>query len=161
MILVYKFHCEPPTTNAALVRGQVVAAHRYANDHIAVERGRRAAIRSRLEQLPSVQSALTVLKSAVRSDRRAAREGLILALRSALTLPPSQRALCRLIEQLLADRPLDALPHPMAIARIERLAADMRRGARALTTAGWGSYQTVEASADQVRKDIPLYDPKG
>lgn len=159
--LVYKFHCEPPTVGAELLRAQIVAAHHYRNEHVAIERGRRAAIRSRLEQLPSVSSALVALKSATRSGRREAREGLTAALRAGLALPPSQRALCRLIEETLSSLPLDALPHHVAIARIERLAAELRRGARALTQAHWGTYLTVEASADQVRKDIPLYEMTG
>jgi hypothetical protein len=159
--LVYKFHCEPPTTGGDLVRAQIVAAHHYRNEHVAIERGRRAAIRARLEQLPSLQVALAAMRSATRSDRRATREAFTSALRAALTLPPSQRALCRVLESVLSDLPLNALPHHVATARIERLAAELRRGARALTSAHWGSYLTVEASADQVRKDIPLYDPKG
>jgi hypothetical protein len=161
-IRVYQYHCERPTEGLTLVLDQIAAAHRYRNDHVAIERGRRAAVRARLEAMPSVQGALAALQGATRSTRRAAREALATALRTALACPPAMRALCSLLEQtILADTPTDRLPHAVALVRIDRLAAELRRGARKLTLAHWGTYQSVEASADQVRKDVPLYDERG
>jgi hypothetical protein len=49
MIRVYKYGCLAPTAGADMVRAQLRAAHEYRNDLIAIERGRRWAMRQILD----------------------------------------------------------------------------------------------------------------
>ena len=165
MIRVYKFGALPPVEGLDLVRAQMRAAHDYANDLTAIERGRRWAVRQIHDASPDVRHAADALRAATRTDRRERLREL-----SAERMRAEQRAPSADLESLArelaqsAERDgydisaLDATGTEMA--RIKALDGEIRRGARALTTAHWGTYLTIEASADQARK-APLYGDDG
>ena len=50
---VYQFGCLAPTEGLDVVRAQLRSAHDFRNDLVAIERGRRAALRA-LEESPAV-----------------------------------------------------------------------------------------------------------
>ena len=135
MIRVYQFALRSPVENEVLVRAQLRAAHDYRNDLVRIERGRRWARRA-LDETDEVREAVELVKAATKSTRKA----------TLVTLRQVRKAA------------RDARPEELA--RIAELDASIRRDARALTTAYWGSYLTIEASAAQVRK-MPLYDADG
>lgn len=128
---VYQFGLLPPVEGAELVRAQIRAAHEYRNDHVAIERGRRHALRAILDT-PEIHELEDVVRGATKATRRAAKDALRKARRLVLNAAPEETA------------------------RINDLCASIRRDARALTTCYWGSYLTIEAAADQVRQ-MPLY----
>lgn len=135
MIRVYQFGCRAPHEAAELVQAQMRAAHDYQNDHVAIERGRRHALRALLDT-PEIREAEELLRAATKSSRKAAK----------LTLGKLRRA-------TLAERQVEC----NAIAERDET---IRRDARALTSAYWGSYLGVEASAQQTRA-MPLYEDDG
>lgn len=135
MIRVYQFGLRPPTENVELIRAQLRAAHDYRNDHVAIERGRRAVIRA-LSETEETRAAETLVRAATKSTRKEALRTLALARREARAA---------VVEEIQA---------------IEERATSIRRDARALTPCYWGSYLTIEASADQVRK-MPFYERDG
>jgi len=172
--LVYQFHLDPPVSGERAARQQMLAAHRYANDLIAIERGRRDALRA-VHDTPAVREAEVLLKAATRSTRKAAVKALWAARREAERIASEVDE--TLPEVAAAKAALDALPKDAparvrsvarqtlraaraeagdALARIQIFDEALRRGARALTTAHWGTYLSIEASADQARK-APLY----
>lgn len=109
MIRVYRYGSLAPTVNANLVRDQMHAAHRYRNQLVEIERGRRLAIRS-------------LIPAGTDDDKRA-------WLKS----------------------------HKSEVAVIDERAADLRRGARALCEAHWGTYLLIE-DADQASRKMPIWD---
>jgi hypothetical protein len=128
---VYQFGLRPPTSGDRLVREQLRAAHDYQNDLVAIERGRRSALRA-VDDTDEVHAAIETVKAATKSSRLAA----VTALRAAR----------REARGGAADE----------IARIDDLDKSLRRDARALTTCFWGSYLDVEARHMQSRQQ-PLY----
>lgn len=128
---VYQFGLRPPVEGAAIVREQLRAAREYRNDLVAIERGRRHALRQ-VDDTLDVREAAAVALAATRSTRKQA----IATLRDARK---SARA-----------------AHPEELARIQALDEEICRGARALTAAYWGTYLDVEASHQQARS-APLY----
>lgn len=132
MIRVYQFGLRPPTTNVDLVRAEMRAAHEYRNDLVAIERGRRHVVRA-LHDTPEVRDAEALVQAATKSMRKDAVAVLIAARKAA------------------RDAAVDEL------ARIAEIDTSIRRDARALCKCYWGSYLTIEAAADQVRK-MPLWD---
>lgn len=135
MIRVYQFYLRPPVEGAELVREQLRAGHSYANDLIVIERGRRGAVRA-CEDTQAVRDAIDRCKAATKSTRKTELAALRDARRDA------------------RERAVDEL------ARISDLDASIRRDARALAKCAWGTYQAIEASAQQVRKSN-LYDDDG
>lgn len=131
-MLVYKFGCLQPTLNEPLVREQLLAAFQYRNLLVWIERGRRAAMRALLDT-PEVNEAVTAYKAATKTDRKDAAKRLIAARKAALAAAQDE------------------------VAQINDRDASIRRRARTYTTAYWGTYLIIEASADQVRK-MPLYE---
>jgi hypothetical protein len=167
---VYQFHLDPPVEGERDVRQQMDAAHRYANDLVVIERGRRDACRA-VHDVPAVRQAVAALQAATRSDRRAAVQALWAARREAERLvstvdeaEPGVAAATAALEALPRDAPARVrsrvrrtLKEARAAAgdewkRIELLDESIRRDARALATCSWGTYLSVEASADQARK---------
>ena len=79
MILVYKYGLLAPIQNGDLAREQIRAAHRYQNDLIEVERGRRAAVRAAssactdIAALEEREAAAKLLVEKVLDEMRAAR----------------------------------------------------------------------------------------
>jgi hypothetical protein len=155
---VYQFRCYPPTAGADIVRAQLRAGHDYANDLVAIERGRRAAIRAIDDASSVVQEALATVKASTRSTRRDAVRTLYRARRDV-------RAETRCDGGHWAA-PADEYPYsPLyETERIALLDASIRRHARALTTAHWGTYLVAEAAAQARRKPSknspdPCYEP--
>lgn len=173
-VRVYQFRLDPPTQGEREVRMQLASAHRYRNDLVAIERGRRAALRA-VHDVPEVLEAEAVLRDATRSTRRAAVKALWDARRQAEkrastadeTAPDLAAALaavaalpadCKPAIRSAARRALKVARAAAGdeLARISLLDEEIRRGARELATCHWGTYLSVEASADQARK-APLY----
>ena len=157
-IIVYQFRCYPPTEGADIVRAQIRAGHDYANDLVAIERGRRGAIRAIDDASPDVQAAIAAVKSATRSTRRDAMRALHRARREA-----RDAARC---DGDHWPAPADEYPYsPLyETERIALLDASIRRHARALTSAHWGTYLVAEAAAQARRKPSknnpdPCYEP--
>ena len=135
MIRVYQFALRTPVENEPLARAQLLAAHRYRNQHVAIERGRRWAVRL-CEASEEVDEAVALVQSATKSTRKDA------------------------LKDLRAARKAAREAHADELARIAELDADIRRNARAHTSSYWGSYLTIEQSSDQVRR-MPIYEPDG
>lgn len=128
---VYRFGCLVPTEGLALVRQQLRAAHDYANELTAIERGRRAALRV-IYETPEIAEASERVRQATRSTRKA-----MIA------------QLCEL-RRIVRDNAADE------IARIGELEKSILKDARAATPCFWGSYLDVEAAHRQSRS-APLY----
>jgi hypothetical protein len=164
VIRVYQYGVRPPIEAAELVESQLRAAHNYRNDLVSVERGRRSAVRA-THDTTEVRERIDELRAATRSSRIDALRALDRARRRAEAQADSDD-----MRSLIADvsispdveqYDLSALdPAGSEMARIRALDGSIRRDARALTTCYWGSYLTIEASADQSRK-APLYDDDG
>lgn len=132
-MIVYRFGCcGGPLDDLDLVMAQMRLAHDYANDHTAIERGRRAALHA-VDDTPEAREAAELVRAATKSTRKAAVTALRQARRAARAAAPDE------------------------LARIAALDEAIRRDARALTQTYWGNYLTVEASAQQQRA-MPLYE---
>jgi hypothetical protein len=156
MIRVYRFFLKPPSSNADLVREHIRGAHDYSNELVAIERGRRGAIRA-LHGGPEVDAAVEALRVATRSTRKHAMRSLYQARRDA-----EQAARCEGGYWAVPEDETDRYPFsPLyELERIKLLEASIRRDAYALARCAWGTRQIVAASADQARK-TDLYDRKG
>lgn len=131
---VYQYGCLRPVLNEKLVREQIRAGHDYANELIAIERGRRGAIREVTQHATmDLTEAEELVRASTRSTRKAAKDALYQARKQA--------------REMVRDE----------LTRIEELDRSICRDARALTPAWWGTYLTVEQSHEQIRK-MPLYD---
>ena len=155
-IRVYQYAIRPPVENESLVRAQLRAAHDYRNDLVQIERGRRWALRA-LEDTDAVHDAVAQLKAATKTTRKAA-----LKLTRQARDVARREARCAGGYWAVPEGEADRYPYsPLyETERIALLDAAMRRGARALTTAFWGTYWTIEQSHEQVRR-TPLYDDDG
>jgi hypothetical protein len=129
---VYRFGMRPPVDGEALVRSQLRAARDYRNDLVAIERGRRHALRL-IDDTPEVRDAEAIVRAATKSNRKVA----IATLRDARKAARAARA-----EELT---------------RISDLDAQIRRDARAITACYWGTYLDIEAAHMQAR-GAPLYE---
>ncbi|MFI5297750.1 MAG: hypothetical protein ACHREM_06580 [Polyangiales bacterium] len=166
MNLVYRYGLRPPMENAELVRQQMRAAHDYRNTLVEIERGRRAARRVLDHEHPDVAT--------IETEAAKAEATVITAKRAVAAVKSDSRS--RVVPQELRDALVDArvarrdVMQKLKAARkeakvenkdkatsIDTLAADLRRSARSLTDAYWGTYLLVEASDEQAR-EAPLYD---
>jgi hypothetical protein len=129
---VYQFGLLAPTEGADAVRLQLRAAHEYRNDLVAIERGRRHALRA-VDDTPEVREATELVKVATKSNRKAAVSKLRDARKAARDLAKDE------------------------LARIQSLDELIRRDARDLTSCYWGTYLSIEAAHQQARS-APLYD---
>jgi hypothetical protein len=129
---VYRFGCRMPTEGLDLVRQQLRAAHNYANDLTAIERGRRVALRA-VDDTDEVREAIDLVKQATRSTRKQAVTKLRETRRTARESATDELDRIKLLEQTIL------------------------RDARALTTTFWGTYLDVESAHRQSRA-MPLYD---
>jgi len=127
---VYRFGCRV-LSGIETIDAQMVAAHRYGNDLVAIERGRRWALRQ-IDDTPEVRAAIELVEASTKSTRKEA------------------------FAALRAARKEARLGAAAELERIAVLDAQIRRDARALTEAWWGNYLTIEASAQQQRS-MPLY----
>ena len=130
---VYRFGCRPPTEGLAEVRAQLRAAREYRNDLVAIERGRRHALRAIDMSSPDVLDAEAVVRAATKSSRATA------------------------IAALRAARKHARAEHADDLARIAALDKSICRDARDLTSCFWGSYLDVEAAHRQARS-APFYE---
>lgn len=168
MIRVYRYGLTPPTHNAELVRAQMRAGHDYRNTLTEIERGRRAAMREAMSSYADVaeleravsavemdlERAIRVVskeraKTRSRSETAEQRQA-VAAARAA-----KKEAVGRLRErrmQLREDAELKA-----RIDRIDELANELKRSARAATDAYWGTYLLAEDAVSKAAK-APLYD---
>jgi len=132
-MIVYRFGVKSIVGESLdVVMKQMRHGHDYANDHVAIERGRRAALLA-VDDTREVAEAVEAVKAATKATRKAAVNAL--------------RAARKAAREAAADE----------LARIQALDEVIRRDARALTPAYWGTYLTVEASAQQQRA-MPLYE---
>lgn len=171
--IVYRYGLLPPADGADIVRDQMLLAHRYYNVLIEIERGRRAAHRAALSRFPSVSvleveyeaaranverqlDTIRALRSKARghvgaegSEERAKLKSLRTCCSSARTAFDDARKLIRDDPWLAAER-----------ARIDEVAAGLKRNARAHCAVYWGTYLLIEAAADAAA-EMPLYDRDG
>jgi hypothetical protein len=164
MIRVYQFGCKGPVEGESVQRAQVRAAHDYRNDLVAVERGRRHALRAILDT-PEVRDAEASLKAATKSTRKAALTALSKIRRETLDAARCAGGHWEApVEWNEGDgrrRQLRYAYSPLyETGRIALLDKSIRGDARHLTETFWGSYLTIEASSDQVRR-MPLYEGGG
>ncbi len=164
--IVYKYGLLPPHENPDLVHSQMRAAHAYRNDLVFIERQRRAALRDILSAHGDIASLEAAAKAADEACAAAARDAAAArsAARSRKAPPELTTALAQAREarkdavgQLTAARALARAATEPQVALLNERAADLRRGARALTGAFWGTYLLVEQADDQSRK-MPLYE---
>ena len=104
MIRVYQSALRAPVENEPLARAQLLAAHRYRNQHVAIERGRRWAVRL-CETSEEVDEAVALVQSATRITRKGA------------------------LKDLRAARKAAREAHADELARIAELDAEIRRNA--------------------------------
>jgi hypothetical protein len=150
---VYQYGLRPPTNSASLARAQLRAAHDYANELTAIERGRRWAIRQIDESSPDAIEAAELVRAATKS----ARKGAVATLSSARKRARLER---RCEDGRWAVPEADTEKYPFSplyeTDRIELLARELVRQARAHTPTFWGTYLGIEAGAQQARQ-APLY----
>jgi hypothetical protein len=128
---VYQFGLLPPTQGAALAWAQLRAARDYRNDLVAIERGRRHALRL-VDDTDEVREAIEVVKQATKAGRKSAIEKLRLARKAA--------------RAAAADE----------LSRIQELDDAIRKDAYALSPAMWGTRSDVNRAHEQARS-APLY----
>lgn len=162
---VYRYGLLSPSENAGVVAQQMRAAHEYRNDLVRIERERRAVLRELAAQagaadaeaeVRAAEAAIVEAVQAAKAHRAASRSR---------SVPPeltAQISRARAVKKDATER-LRAVRAELKVSlsatqdEIEERVAEVRRGARALTTAYWGSYLLVEAADAQMRK-MPLYD---
>jgi len=165
---VYKYGLLRPAENADLVCDQIWRAHRYRNDLIQIERGRRDAMRAAMSGYDDIR-ALEVsvraaadearaLAAAIKEARKAARGRAETAdMRARLRTARSTAAAMR---RELRGRRRELRDDPALIARstaINACALALQKSARAHCGVYWGTYLLVEQAQDAARK-APLYD---
>src|SRR5579859_8058657 len=147
-IRVYRYGLLPPIEGASVVRDQMLAAHRYRNTLVEIERARRDAVRLALSSYGNLQAleqaalaAKEELDAALadisqvrgsshkRSEPEAMRERARLARDSMRAATEAFRDYRRLIS---SDESIQT-----EMARINELASGLRRGARALCGVYW------------------------
>jgi hypothetical protein len=167
-IRVYKYGLLPPTENAALVRDQMRLAHRYRNTLVEIERGRRAAMREAERSYgdavglsadvdaaeESLHAVLEQLKAerVERGNKRDTPE-IKATLAEARKTKVSAVAAWREYRRSVSEQPAMMAERD----RINGLAAELRRSARAHCGVYWGTYLLIEAADDASRK-MPLYE---
>lgn len=129
---VYQFGLLPPVEGEELARAQLRAAHEYRNELVAIERGRRAALRA----VDDASEAVLEAKAIVRVSTKHARKQAVQALRRARI---EARAAAAAELALISERD-----------------ESIRRDARALCKCYWGTYLGIEAAHQQSRSQ-PLY----
>lgn len=168
MIRVYKYGLLAPTQNGDLVHQQMRGAHRYQNTLVEIERGRRDAVRAATSRhgdvavledaVAAAVAAEEAAASAIKGTRSAARaRAEKSSQRSALVeaRKVTREAKARLREYRASVRQDASLKAELD--RINDLAGELQRGARALCGVYWGTYLLIEDAVQASRK-APLYD---
>lgn len=157
--LVYKFSLRPPTEGAEILQRQFRLAHDYRNDLVAIERGRRNAIRALFER-DDVRNAEELLRGSTRSTRKDAVSALFSLRRLILRETRCEGGRWAVSDE---DTQIYAFSALYETERIEllyrRLCKDAYNlyGARGLA---WGTRLTVSAAADAARR-ADLYEDDG
>jgi hypothetical protein len=100
---VYQFGLRPPIEGEAIVRAQLRGAHDYRNALVAIERGRRYALRL-IDDTPAVQKAIDTVKAATKSTRKSAIMALRLARKEARAAVPDELERIQLLEAEIANK---------------------------------------------------------
>ncbi len=167
-VRVFRYGLLRPTAEADRVREQMRLAHAYRNTLVHIERGRRAAVRSAMSaysdlaaleaDLRAAEEARRVASLAASAERSAGRtrsvsEAVKVALADAKT---NKRAAS---EALFARRAAVREDAVLAaeVKRINEMANELQKNARAYCGTYWGSYIPVEEDMQAARK-APLYD---
>jgi hypothetical protein len=174
VIRVYKYGLLPPIRNESRVQEQMLAAHRYRNTLVAVERARRAAVRAVRSAHPEIaalevqhRNAAAALDAATDSIRR---ERARTHKRSETAAMRESSMAFRAARKKAAVALFDArrrIDPELAAANdeINERAAELRRNARYHCGLGgggphfgaWGTYLLVEA-ADRTARKTPIDD---
>lgn len=177
---VYQYRLLPPVDNAGMVSDQMLKAHRYANDLRAIERGRRAAVRSLEADALSTKRLVDASRehldgliaelSAARAKKRTRSVGIDPTLPDAVKAAriAHKEAVRAFNEQRKASR--ESMSAALEVVggpgwNKGSLANILERSARALIGRNapmekrvhFGTYQLAEAAVAQARK-MPLYD---
>lgn len=134
-MIVYQFGAQPPTDGADLVWLRLRQARQYRNDLVAIERGRRWALRQ-VDDTPEVRDAAELVRVATKSSRSRAVTLLRVARTAAREAAGSECA-------LIAER--------------EKRLMTSARELTPLAAGAWGIYLDIEAAHRQVR-GAPLYE---
>lgn len=135
---VYRFAARSPIEGTDLVDSQIALAHQYRNDLVAIERGRRAAVRT-VDDVAPVHAAIDRLRGAAKADRREAMRALSSA---------------RKVARVAAAEEL---------ARIEALNREIVKSAYNWygdLGVAWGTRLRIASASDAARKE-PLYGDDG
>jgi hypothetical protein len=176
--MVYRYGLAYPHEEADRVFDQFRCAHRYRNELVAIERGRRAAERAALgtgaAALADLEAAVIAANSAVEAALAAIRKARASARKRAETAPHLQalqtakatakaaRAALRAARAAVYDDPRTVAVRDV----IGERALALRRGARALSGlaklgphyGAWGTYQLVEAATSASFGQLKLYE---
>lgn len=168
MLTTFRFGLRPPSRNEATVRDQLRIAHRYRNTLVEIERGRRDAVRDAevrcglREALDAVKAARETLKAALvgASSERSA-SGARKASRATADAVKAARAELKTARGIFREKRL-AIRDDMKVerSRIDEIALELRKNARAHSGLYWGTYIAVEAAMDQASK-LPLWGGDG
>lgn len=161
---VYQYGLLPPDCNADLVREQMRLAHRYYNDLISIERGRRAAERELLASHRGIQwltwateywqDEATRAERAIKANRAASRARSETApMREAYAM--AKRQLTQARKTLAFGRALVRASGNMT-ALFKRQSV-LKKSARKHSGVYWGTYLLAENAADAAAK-VPLFD---
>ena len=166
-ILVYKFGLLPPVEGADLVRDAMAAAHRYRNTLTEIERARRDALREAESKVGLCDARLAVESASSAVDAILERVTKVRAVTRKRLVEPAlakelaeSRAKLRSAKQdftkkrgaLREEGALDAEAQ-----RINALASELVKAARAICGVYWGTYLMVEEAMEAAGK-MPLYD---
>lgn len=163
---VYKYGLLAPSANAAVVREQLSAAHRYRNTLVEIERGRRAAHREILgERVRDLELAARDAEAKVDEAVQAVRRER--ARTRARSDTPEQRAAikaareaAKVARKALAEARKSERESPevqRALDTIADRAGELQRSARAHCGVYWGTYLLIEEEM-QASAKMPLYD---
>jgi len=164
---VYRYALHAPHEGAEIVRNQMLAAHRYRNTLVEIERGRRAAVRALLVENGVAELTATAerakqrvieLHRAIDTERLHTRRRSETAdMRSALAaLRAAHRDAARALrEARLSLREDPAISAEMKI--IAMRATELQHSARAHCGVYWGTYLLVEDAVQAMAK-APMYE---
>ncbi len=167
-VVVYKYRLAAPSVSEPLIRDQMRLAHQYRNTLVTIERGRRAAIRAaehavgdlvRLAQdVASATAAVTAAVEAIKTQRASTRtRSDTQEMRAAATAARARkREAVRTLREARARVRADGVL-AQEYDRINELAGELQRNARAHCGVYWGTYLLIEAEM-QAARNMPLYD---
>lgn len=158
---VYRYGLLAPTENGDLVRQQMRLGHRYQNDLIAIERGRRlafAAVMSSDTRIAEAEAKITEIEAKITEAVERARQARV-ARRSKADTDETKAEIRALkaskaaaVLELRAIKPLVQSDLRPRIAEVDARAHELQISARAHCGVYWGTYLLAEAAAEQAAK---------